>query len=135
MGHELRHDSLNISFILLCEMTLPKFECKQCGNCCLNLWDAFCTCANEADIHIWEENGREDILAWVDPISVGDQFVYDIWIDPETGDDSSECPWLQKLPGQQKFICLIHEVKPAHCREYPHSREHAEKTGCPGIED
>jgi hypothetical protein len=54
----------------------------------------FYPCASEANIHPWEENGREDILAWVDPISVGDQFVYDIWIHPGTGDDSSKCPWL-----------------------------------------
>ena len=110
------------------------FQCKQCGNCCLNL-DAFSTCATEADIRLWEDNGREDILAWVDPIAIGDQFIYDIWIDPETADDVTECPWLKKLPGQKKFICLIHDVKPTHCREYPHSREHAEKTGCPGFED
>ena len=44
------------------------FKCKQCGNCCLNLRDAFETCATEEDMRLWEEKGREDILEWVDPI-------------------------------------------------------------------
>jgi hypothetical protein len=50
----------------------PKdFKCKQCGNCCLNLFDAFSTCATEDDIRMWDSNGRDDILKWVDPIHVG----------------------------------------------------------------
>jgi len=83
------------------------FKCKQCGNCCLKLRDAFETCATEEDIRLWEEKGREDILEWVDPI---------------------------KLPRQNKYICRINDVKPVHCREYPRSRKHGEKTGCKGFE-
>jgi len=50
----------------------PKdFKCKQCGHCCLDLYDAFSTCATEDDIRIWDSNGRDDILEWVDPISLG----------------------------------------------------------------
>ncbi len=114
---------------------LSGFTCKQCGNCCLNLRDAFCTCATDEDIRLWQNQGREDILEWVDMIALeGGLSVYDIWINPETGDDVARCPWLRKLPRQDKYICRIHAVKPVHCREYPHSREHAEKTGCPGFE-
>ena len=30
---------------------------------------------------MWDSNGRDEILKWVDPIYVGgDQYVYDIWI-------------------------------------------------------
>ena len=67
----------------------PKaFKCKQCGNCCLNLYDAFSTCATDEDIRMWDSNGRDDILEWVDPIHVGGvQYVYDIWISPVTGED------------------------------------------------
>ena len=111
------------------------FNCKQCGNCCLKLRDAFETCATEEDIRLWEEKGREDILEWVDPIPIGcDHFVYDIWISPITRDDVPRCPWLRKLPKRNKYICRIHDVKPVHCREYPRSRKHAEKTGCKGFE-
>jgi len=114
----------------------PKdFKCKQCGNCCLNLGDAFQTCATDEDIQLWEEKGRDDILEWVSVIQLGDLSVYDIWISPRTGDDVTRCPWLRKLPNKNKYICRIHDVKPAHCREYPKSRKHAEETGCKGFEE
>ena len=65
----------------------PKgFKCKKCGHCCLNLLDAFQTSATDQDIQMWESNGRDDILEWVDPIHVGGvQYVYDIWISPNEG--------------------------------------------------
>jgi len=113
----------------------PKsFKCKQCGNCCLNLYDAFSTCANDEDIAMWQNAGRKDILEWVIPIQLGNQFVYDIWISPVTGDDVQRCPWLRKLPNQEKYICRIHEYKPEICRQYPHSKIHAKETGCPGFD-
>jgi Fe-S-cluster containining protein len=116
-------------------MTPKDFHCKQCGNCCLTLGDAFATCVTDEDIHLWEERGRDDILGWVDPIPMGGgQYVYDIWINPATGEDVQRCPWLRKLPNKDKYICRIHEVKPQHCREYPRSKKHAEKTGCSGFE-
>ena len=88
------------------EKDTVKFTCKQCGHCCLNLRDAFCTCAIEEDVRQWEEHGREDVLAWVDPVSVGDEILaYDIWINPATGDDVARCPWLRKLPGKNKYTC------------------------------
>lgn len=101
----------------------------------MNLSDAFSTNVSEEDILLWEQNGRHDILEWVDIIYLGgEEAVYDIWINPKTGDDVARCPWLRKLPKQDKYICRIHDVKPAHCRDYPHSRGHAEKTGCVGFE-
>jgi Fe-S-cluster containining protein len=65
---------------------------------------------------------------------VDDHRVYDIWINPRTGDDVSRCSWLLKLPGKNKFICRIQYMKPEHCRNYPLSREHAENTSCPGFD-
>lgn len=55
-------------------------------------------------------------------------------ISPTTRDDVSRCPWLRKLPGKNKYLCRIQDMKPEHCREYPLSREHAEETNCPGFE-
>lgn len=110
------------------------FKCKQCGHCCLHLYDAFSTCATEEDIKMWEQEGRDDILEWVDTIQLGnDHFIYDIWISPVTNDDVKRCPWLRKLPNQDKYICRIHDVKPAHCRAYPQSRQHGLETGCKGF--
>lgn len=108
------------------------FVCRQCGQCCLSLSDAFATCATEADVQRWEAAGRNDILAWVAPIAVGNQFVYDIWVSPETGEDVSRCPWLRKVPRADRYVCRIHDMKPDHCRRYPTSRRHAAETGCPG---
>ena len=83
---------------------------------------------------MWEIEGRDDILEWVSPIHLGnDQYIYDIWIDPNTHDDVERCPWLKKLPDQDKYICQIHDVKPSHCKAYPKSKEHALKTGCKGF--
>ncbi len=115
---------------------MDNFNCKQCGHCCLNLNDAFATTVSEDDILLWESKGRHDILEWVDVIPLGDdEAVYDIWINPETGEDVARCPWLRKLPNKDKYICRIHDVKPAHCREYPHSQKHADETGCGGFEE
>ena len=117
-------------------MPPTNFKCRQCGHCCLNLTGAFEACASEDDILLWEAHGREDILEWVDVIPLGeDHRVYDIWVNPRTGEDVTRCPWLRKLPRQNKYICRIHEVKPEHCLEYPLSRDHAERTGCPGFDD
>ena len=113
----------------------PKdFKCKQCGQCCLNLLDAFSTSATEDDIRMWEQEGRHDILEWVDPIHVGgDQYVCDIWISPVTGQDVQRCPWLRKLPKQNKYICRIHETKPEKCRKFPKSKRHVLDNGCKGF--
>jgi Fe-S-cluster containining protein len=113
----------------------PKdFECKQCGNCCLNLTDAICTCVSEEDVQRWHAGEREDILEWVVPIGLGHLCVHDIWISPRTGDSVSRCPWLRKVRGKDTYICRIQDTKPEHCRTYPLSRKHAEETGCRGFE-
>ncbi len=114
----------------------PKgFKCTQCGNCCLNLNDAIAVCATEEDIQLWRVEGREDILAWVSFITAAGQFIAaDIWINPKTGEEAIRCPWLRKLPNTSKYNCRIHDFKPKHCREYPKSKKHAEKTGCKGFD-
>ena len=113
----------------------PKgFTCKQCGSCCL-LSDAFSNTVDEDDVLMWETLGRDDILEWVAEIPVGEgHSVYDIWISPKTGDDTTRCPWLRKLPNQDKYICRIHDVKPRMCQEYPKSINHAQETGCKGVD-
>lgn len=111
------------------------FECKQCGQCCLNLHDAFQTSVSDEDVAMWRKAGRDDILEWVDSIPLGgENYIHDIWINPRTGDDVWRCPWLRKLPKQDKYICRIHDMKPEHCRNYPKSQKHAEETGCRGFE-
>jgi Fe-S-cluster containining protein len=116
-------------------MTPKNFNCKQCGNCCLNLSDSFQTRVPDDDVQMWKQESRWDILEWVDSIPmVENHYVHDIWISPVTRDNVVRCPWLRKLPNQDKYICRIHDVKPTHCRKYPKSRKHAEETGCRGFE-
>ena len=111
------------------------FVCKRCGNCCINLSGGYQHSADQSDVDMWVDNHRDDILAWVDPIEIGDgNYIYDVWIDPKTNDDVNKCPWLRKLPGKDKYICKIHEVKPRVCREYPKLKGHAKRTGCKGFE-
>jgi Fe-S-cluster containining protein len=84
---------------------------------------------------MWQDNARDDILAWVDPIDIGNgNYIYDVWINPNTNDDVARCPWLRKLPRKEKYICKINDVKPRVCREYPKSKSHAQRTGCRGFE-
>jgi Fe-S-cluster containining protein len=102
------------------DMPIKGFKCKQCGRCCLNLHDAFSQCATDDDIKMWEKEGRDDILEWVSSIHLGnDHHIHDIWINPATHEDVERCPWLRKLPNQDKYVCRIHEDKPEHCRKFP----------------
>lgn len=45
------------------------FTCRQCGHCCLDL-NAFASCASEEDVRRWEQEGRVDILEWVEPVAL-----------------------------------------------------------------
>lgn len=110
---------------------LPEdFTCTQCGHCCLTLGAQLSATAD--DVVMWEANGRSDILEWVDEVAPG---VFDIWISPKTNDDVSRCPWLRKLPNQNKYICRIQDQKPEVCRNYPVSKKHAIQTECEGVID
>ena len=112
--------------------SIPGFKCNRCGNCCTNL-DAYYTTVSEADIRIWEEQGRNDILEWVQPLMARNIVLsYDIWVDPETGEDADGCPWLE-FDEHGLAECRIHDLKPEVCREYPYDREIAIGQGCQGF--
>lgn len=113
---------------------MEKFHCLQCGHCCRTLGDAFATSADTEDVDRWEREGRFDILQWVD-LRLRDVGMMDLWIDPTTGEEVVRCPWLRKVPREDRYRCRIHATKPRHCREYPHSKKHALMTGCPGLGD
>lgn len=112
------------------ETEMENFNCKQCGHCCVNLSDAYCNSVLEEDVNRWESEDRYDILKFVDRSS----FFNDIWINQETGEELGKCPWLKRLPNNDKYICRIHHTKPTHCRNYPHSKRHALTTGCKGFD-
>lgn len=116
------------------ETEMEKFQCIQCGHCCLALFDAYCTTVDIEDIHRWKNEGRCDILRWVVNFEFdGEDAFGDLWINPNTGEEANRCPWLRKLPLKDKYKCRIHDTKPAHCRNYPKTKKHALTTACKGF--
>jgi Fe-S-cluster containining protein len=84
-------------------------DCNQCGKCCTNYGNGGLS-ASAGEIDWWEDN-RPEIAAYV---SDGK-----IWISPVTGKQMARCPWLRKLPDQEKYICRIYFDRPDDCKYYP----------------
>ena len=84
-------------------------ECNQCGKCCV-LYGGGGLTAVPSDIDRWETH-RPDIARY----ARGDK----IWIDPESGEQLLVCPWLEKMPGQDKYLCKIYFDRPEECHFYP----------------
>lgn len=84
-------------------------NCNQCGKCCINYANGRLS-ASAAEIDRWESD-RPDIYRYV---SDGR-----IWVDPDTGDQLVSCPFLEKIPAQDKYVCKIYFDRPDDCRYYP----------------
>ena len=84
-------------------------ECNQCGKCCKNYSNGGLS-ASKSEIEYWDVF-RPDISRYV---SKGN-----IWISPDTGEQLELCPWLTKLPDQNKYICDIYHDRPDDCKFYP----------------
>lgn len=109
------------------------FTCQQCGKCCRTL--DYHNEVTAEDVARWKHTSRTDILDWVGVFEKnGPESVYRIWIKPGTREFAETCPFLKKMPHENRWICRIHNVKPQICRQYPVSRKHAIMTGCPGFE-
>jgi Fe-S-cluster containining protein len=113
------------------ETDMASFQCCQCGDCCRTLfYHNDCTAE---DYQQWETLGRTDIMEKVMVIqSEAGETQYRIWMDPETRRLYSQCPWIVLSPLKNKYDCLIQDVKPEICRQYPYTRKHAIMTGCKG---
>lgn len=86
-------------------------DCNQCGKCCIKYSDGGLS-ATQDEIDWWEIF-RPNIARYV---SNGD-----IWVDPETGQALTRCPWLQSTNASNKTIysCQIYHDRPDDCRHYP----------------
>jgi Fe-S-cluster containining protein len=118
------------------------FECQQCGKCCESLGSTLS--ATKEDFKRWKKEKREDILKYIEPISVRlcpkckkgvltekglcvtcgikakeEILVMDLWIDHVTGEELDKCPFLVKVRNQNKYRCRIQETKPQNCKEFP----------------
>ena len=55
-------------------------------------------------------------------------------MNPETGEQLALCPWLKKLPNQNKYTCDIYFDRPDDCRYYPVSIADMVKDECEMLE-
>lgn len=99
-------------------------ECNQCGKCCTKYGNGGLS-ATANEIEYWD-NFRPDIYRYV---SDGN-----IWSDPDTGKQLELCPWLRKLPGQNKYTCDIYYDRPDDCKYYPVTIEQMVKDECEMLE-
>ena len=99
-------------------------ECNQCGKCCTKYSDGGLS-ASASEIEYWE-NFRPDIYSYV---SGGN-----IWISPDTGEQIKLCPWLRKLPNQNRYMCDIYYDRPDDCKYYPVTIEEMIKDECEMLE-
>lgn len=99
-------------------------ECNQCGKCCTKYSDGGLS-ASAAEISSWDLY-RPDIYRYV---SEGK-----IWMDPDTGRQLTLCPWLRKLPDQNKYTCDIYFDRPDDCKYYPVTIEQMIADNCEMLE-
>lgn len=99
-------------------------ECNQCGKCCINYSDGGLSAA-ASEIEFWED-ARPEIVHYVRDGK--------IWMDPDTGEQLTRCPWLRKLPDQNKYSCDIYDARPGDCRYYPVTIKDMIKNECEMLE-
>jgi Fe-S-cluster containining protein len=104
-------------------------DCNQCGKCCIKYGDGGIE-ASDVDIEMWKIF-RPQIHQYV--------IKNKIWFSPETGEQLSQCPFLEKMPNQSpseqvKYTCAIYEDRPEDCRHYPGSIAEMVRDECEMIE-
>jgi Fe-S-cluster containining protein len=98
--------------------------CNQCGKCCIR-YGGNSLSASDQDLDWWENN-RPEIFKFVRD--------KDIWRDPESGTPMTSCPWLRKVPGEEKYLCDIYFDRPEDCRFYPTHIDEMIRDECEMIE-
>jgi len=99
-------------------------DCNQCGKCC-TLYGNGGLSVTDSEIGWWETY-RPKIA---DYVSGGK-----IWISPVTGKQMLRCPWLRKLPKQDKYVCRIYFDRPDDCKHYPVTIEQMINDDCEMLE-
>jgi len=99
-------------------------QCNQCGKCCTKYSNGGLSASAE-EIELWE-TFRPDIASYVE--------AGNIWISPDTGNLLELCPWLRKLPDQDKYLCAIYYDRPDDCKSYPVSIAQMARDECEMLE-
>ena len=104
-------------------------ECNQCGKCCIHYGDGGLSAT------------AEEIEAWETFYPAIAEYVVNgkIWMDSETGQQLTRCPWLEELPQTTGSVsitygCRIYQDRPEDCRHYPTSISEMLRDGCEMIE-
>ncbi|MFC1688955.1 YkgJ family cysteine cluster protein [Pseudomonadota bacterium] len=102
--------------------------CNQCGKCCLEYkGGSWLGSASDQDKLFWQVL-RPDVLEYLGQES-------EFWFSPVTGKKLGRCPWLRKLPNQDKYNCRIHELRPEVCRNFPVDIEQMIQVNCEMLEE
>ena len=99
-------------------------DCNQCGKCCTKYSNGGLS-ASSSEIGLWEIF-KPEIANYVREGN--------IWMDPDTGKQLELCPWLRKLPQQEKYICDIYYDRPDDCKHYPVTIEQMINDDCEMLE-
>ena len=55
-------------------------------------------------------------------------------MNPKTGEQLEVCPWLKKVPNEEKYLCDIYFDRPDDCKYYPVTVEEMIRDECEMIE-
>jgi Fe-S-cluster containining protein len=95
-------------------------DCNQCGKCCVKYSNGGLS-VSKSEIDLWEIF-KPDIYQFVNNGN--------IWMDPGTGKQIEQCPWLRKIPNQEKYTCDIYYDRPDDCKFYPVTIDQMVKDEC-----
>jgi uncharacterized protein len=96
----------------------PGSPCTNCGKCCTNPSYMMTLGATGADVKRWRQEGRADILRFASVLGPDKNPYADLWVDDERGIERSRCPFVRKVPNQNRYLCTIYETRPQICRDY-----------------
>lgn len=99
-------------------------KCNSCGKCCIKYSNGRLS-ASARQIDYWD-NYRPEIASYVNDGN--------IWMQPDTSEPIERCPWLKKVPDQNKYTCDIYFDRPDDCKFYPSTLDEMIMDECEMIE-
>ena len=95
----------------------PASPCTNCGKCCTNTSYMGSLTTSGEDVIRWRREGRTDILAFAAVMGPPDDPYADLWVD-QNGNERLRCPFVRKVPNQNRYLCRIYESRPQIFRDY-----------------
>jgi len=133
LGRESTVESLSLELGASLTASSPDFACRQCGDCCQGMADAYQGRVSVEEVEVWRAQDLGKILRFVQVVQRSEYTLYKTWVHPVTGRYLPRCPWLSR-PVDGRRLCRIHAFRPLKCRSFPLSSRHAADFGCPGLQ-